>query len=767
MIRPRLKPVLLALTIVTTLLIISVAGAYFSLENKMTKTLEQKGLLQPTQFFADGYRFRQRGYIQPNAVEKLFQDLNYRKRAPDQLLLPGDFAQKSAQECVLQLGDRAPASTSGCFFYVRKDATVDQAPTEIVSIVYDAEGIILALYKGSQAIVESAMEPRLFAQYLGTEPLMQERAPLGQIPTACLNAVISIEDQNFLEHGGYSVTGIARAVFKNLWKGRKAQGGSTITQQLVKNYFLTPEKTISRKVQELFLAIMLESKLTKDEILETYLNEIYLGQNGSFRVHGYGSASRYYFNKPVDGLGLSECALLAAIVNNPRAYNPWRNAAAAKTRRDLVLHKMLELKLISEDDAKTAQNEALPALAPPANATETAPYFIDAARKQMQSLSLPLEGVQVFTTLDLDAQQLAQESLQNHLANLEKNNKHISAIKQKGKSLEGLVLLSDTQTGLVHVAVGGRSYRMTQFNRVTDSRRQVGSVMKPFVYLAALQSKTPEDKPYTPLTLVNDEKTQIVYEGQKWTPENYEKKYEGPVPLFYALKNSLNASTVNLAMAVGLDKVITAAQQMGITSTLKPVPSLALGAFELSPKEVLTAAMTMAQMGQRPQMSFIRRVLDAKGQPLFEHKPAPTPSADPVATASLVSMMKQTLLTGSARSVTLSGFKYPAAGKTGTTNDNKDTWFYGFTPYLACVVWVGYDDNTTTKLTGASGSVPVWLNIMKKAAGAYPPDDFAWPEGTDKVTIDKGELEKLHAYREGDPESLELIFADGTRGWFN
>lgn len=761
---PRLKIILITMTTITTLLIISVASAFFSLGDRMDKTLEEKQFLRPTEYFAEGPRFQLRALIDAAEVEKTFERLLYRQRDVEQILLPGDYFRGDHASCSLRWGTELPPEVQGCFQFVRKDVAADAAPAEQATVLFGADGMILKTSKGPAGddVPELRLEAVRFAQYLGSEPLMQEKTPLGRIPPTCLNAIIAIEDQNFLEHGGFSVTGILRAIMKNVIQGRKGQGGSTITQQLVKNYFLTSEKTYTRKAQEIVMAVMLEARFTKDQILQTYLNEIYLGQNGAFRVHGYGSASRYYFGKPVGELDLPECALLAAIVNNPGQFNPWRNPESAKTRRALVLSKMVEQNMLSAEEAEAAKTAALPLKAGQTLATETAPYFIDAVRKQMRANSWPLEGVRIFTSLDLEAQQAAQESLQQHLARLESTNKHIKSIKEKGKSLEGMVLSGDPATGLIHVAVGGRSYRMTQFNRAVDSRRQVGSVMKPFVYLAALGQPRADGTTFTPLSLVRDEKTTLRWEGQTWTPSNYEKKFSGEIPLFYALKNSINVATVNVAMEVGLDNVITAAQQMGVESELKPLPSLALGAFELAPREVLTTAMTLASMGRRPRLSFIRKVETSDGGTLYEHDGAPAPAGDPVTTAVLVGMMKQTLITGTAKAVTLMGFKYPAAGKTGTTNDYRDTWFYGFTPHVAGVVWVGYDDNTQTKLTGGSGSVPVWVGLMKKVATRYPPDDFPLPEGAVRHVLEKSDLEALHAWKEGDPESLELIFAEGT-----
>ena len=396
-------------------------------------------------------------------------------------------------------------------------------------------------------------------------------------------------------------------------------------------------------------------------------------------------------------------------------------------------------------------------------ASETAPYFIDAVRRQMKELNLSSEGAKIYTSLDLEAQQEAQQALQSHLNNLEKNVKALKQKKEKGHNLEGVVLSGDPETGLISVVVGGRSFRMTQFNRAIDGHRQVGSIMKPFVYLTALAQPENETRNFTPLSLLNDERFEIKYEGQRWSPENYTQKFYGIVPLFYALKNSLNASTASLGLKVGLDKIITTANTLGLQSPMKALPSLVLGSFEMYPREVLQAYMTITHLGQKPNLSFIRKVVDNNGKDVYEHIPQATPVYDPVDTAVLVGMMKQTVLTGTARAVSLSGFTHPAAGKTGTTSDYKDAWFVGFTPHMTTLVWVGYDNNEATRLTGGSGAVPVWVQFMKKAATIYPAEDFPWPEGTVKVTLTPEQLEKVGAKKEEEDNTpVELIFRKGT-----
>ncbi|MFM6930090.1 MAG: transglycosylase domain-containing protein [Bdellovibrio sp.] len=751
-----------------TLVIIAGLGigvySYFSLEKEMTQKLESKKFLVPTEYYAGPPVFSVRNLAKPAEIEAVFVKQNFRRRNYDQRLLQGDYFLASREECSARLQIQIDESQIGCFGWVNKDVATDKIDSSLQVLVFQNDNTISKILIGApfQEVSVAYGEAPLLAQYIGNEPLMQKTVSLGEVPPTCSNAIMAIEDAQFLEHGGVSIKGIFRALLKNVTTGRKAQGGSTITQQLVKNYFLTSERTLKRKFNEFIMSILLESRFSKDEILETYLNVIYMGQNGPFQVRGYGAAARYYFNKEVSDLDLPECSLLAAIVNSPGLYNPFKKPANAQKRRHLVLEKMQGLDFITPDQSAAANSAALPS-APVSLATETAPYYLDAVRKQMETLKISPEGQKIYTALDLEAQQAAQESLRNHLDQLETNNKYIKGLKQKGNSLEGIVLSADNLTGLVSVVVGGRNYRMTQFNRAIDGHRQVGSTMKPFVYLTALMNETPEGKPYTPITLLNDEKFTAKYEGQVWSPENYGKKYFGSVPMFYALKNSMNAATASLGMSVGLGNIVDVAHKFGVDSELKAFPSITLGAFEMYPREVLQSYMTIANMGLRKNISYIRKVINPEGAEVFTHDPKAQQVEDPATVASLISMMKQVVLSGSGRAITLSGFLNPAAGKTGTTNDNRDAWFSGFTPYLTTIVWVGYDNNAIHKLTGASGGVPVWTNFMKKIGSRYPADDFPWPEGTEKVSLDEETLKALNALQGADdPKSVELIFRKGT-----
>lgn len=761
MLRNRLKTILLAFTIILTLSIMMAAQAFTNYEEDLDKRLQSKKFLHPTEFYAAPTQFKVGTYINQQKTLELFAKQNFRKRTPEQRLLPGDYFWSDKKNCELALGSRE-TNYSFCFAFTNKSISTDLANKEVNWLLIDENFLILEILKGTPPVkqAKAELEPELLAQYLNTDPIMQEELALNEIPTYCPNAIMAIEDSNFLSHTGFSLTGTLRGLIMPVLRGKKPQGGSTITQQLVKNYFLTNERSVKRKIQELFLSVLIEKKFSKDQILETYMNIIYMGQSGPFQLIGMGAASKYYFQKKLSDANLSECALLAAILNGPGVYNPFTKMDKTLTRRNLVLSKMKDLKLISEFEFEEAKKVPLPTKKP-SLASETAPYYIDAVRKQMKEMNLPLEGSKIYTGLNLEQQQWAQEALRTHLEKLEKDNKKISDLKAKGQTLEGVVLAVDNQDGLISVAVGGRSFRMTQFNRAVDSHRQVGSIFKPLVYLTALNKKDANGQDYQPLSIVQDEKFEIKYEKQKWSPENYTKNFYGPIPLYFALKNSLNASTAKLGLDIGLDEIINTAKAMGVKSELKNLPSLTLGAFEMYPKEVLQVYSNIANLGKIKKISFISKVLDAQNNNLYQQEPDSEPVFDEVSLSSLVSIMKQTTKTGSAKLISASKYDFPVAGKTGTTSDYKDAWFAGFTPFMTTVVWVGYDQNLVSGLTGGSGAVPIWLQFMKSTSAKYPKDDFLYPlDKVKKVIIDEKLIEKAQINKELDPaiEPFELVF---------
>lgn len=759
------KFVLLSLSALT-LIIILMLSWFIHLNRVISTRLSERQFAPPIDLYSAPEKI-----IKGQTFEKVFfidilRRHKYRQREAIQVLREGDYSLLGSEACAEVLGDEIPDGTTSCLNMVTRKNSFGPSRDSIHQLVaMDENQLILEVFSGDpldpRLFIE--LEPELFAQFYGNTPILRQITQLKDTPVLCLNALLAIEDSSFLEHRGFSVTGMARALLRNI-RGGRLQGGSTITQQLVKNYFLTSERTLKRKLTEIAMALILEAHLNKDEILETYLNVIYMGQNGPFQVRGYGSASRHYFNKDLEDLNLSECALMAAIVNGPGIYNPFTQMEKAKTRRAKVLGRMHELKMISPEDEKAASAEDLPKK-PPEILTETAPYFVDAVLNQLQTLKIETDkGLRVYTTLNRRAQQLATKSVARSLERIEKDFKKVKEQKEKKKNLlETCLISADPNSGFIQALVGGRGYKVSQFNRAISGHRQVGSIMKPLVYLAALENVTPEGNPYTPLTQVEDVKFTYKYEGQKWSPENYDKKYRGAIPMYRGLKDSLNAATASVGVAVGLNSVVDIARRLGIDSKLLPLPSITLGAFELYPIEVLRAYTTLARTGSKIDLSFIRTVEDLDANLIFINHYEEQLATAPENVAVLVGMMKQTLETGTARAARLWGFTHPAAGKTGTTSDTRDSWFAGFTPYHVAIVWLGYDNNEPHGLTGASGALPIWTDYMKSYASHFPPIDFPIPENTTRVKVPAPEQEVEEGKRDPNwPTEIELIFKTGT-----
>ncbi len=736
------------------------------LDQNIKTRFAEKRFAPPVEFYSAPESVMAGMHFPEGFFDSAFARKNFRRRDFGQPIQAGDYSLWSGEQCA-SLGLAPPAAEppppplKRCIAYrsVLPGPEGNEAQVQIIAL--DETGAVAGVFEGAppQAVPQVELEPELFAQYYGDKPVLRKIVGLGGVPTQCLNGLLAIEDAKFLEHPGVSVSGLLRALLSAVTPGKRAVGGSTITQQLVKNYFLTDERTVKRKAIEFAMAILVERHASKDEILETYINLIYMGQNGPFQVRGFAAASDHYFGKPLSDLNLEECALLSGLLNNPGKFNPFTGPENALKRRARVLEKMVEQKVISPEEGERAKNAALPQK-PSRGMTEPAPYFVQTVRKDLAAREIEeTDGLRVYTTLNLRAQEAAHQAIRQGLDKLESSTPLLKKLKAQGKSLEASLIAADPRTGAIQALVGGRGYLLTQFNRAVESHRQVGSVMKPFVYLTAFESATVDGKPYTPLTQINDRATTHKYQGQTWTPHNYEASYAGDVPIFWSLKESLNAATANLGMQVGLDNVIDTARRLGVVSKIEAFPSLTLGAFELTPIEVLQAYCGIAGLGKKTQLTLVHRVEGLGGNILYRYQPDPVAVVAPEPVAELVGVMKQTLINGTGRAARLAGFTHPAAGKTGTTNDKKDAWFAGFTPLHAAIVWVGYDDNTSHNLTGGSGAVPIWTAYMKSYASALPPVDFPWPETVERfqVTPEEQLAAGVPAKAADKLETIELI----------
>ncbi|MEW6364259.1 MAG: PBP1A family penicillin-binding protein [Acidobacteriota bacterium] len=575
------------------------------------------------------------------------------------------------------------------------------------------------------------IEPQLITEYYPSSREDREVVPLSRMPKNLVNAILAAEDHRFFDHPGFDMLAMVRALFASLFSDT-LQGGSTITQQLVKNYFLTPERTLKRKAQEIFMAWCLERRASKQEIMEMYVNEIYLGQRGAISINGFAKAARIYFRRNVSDMSLSECALLAGIIRAPNTYSPYKYPEKAIERRNWVLDRMAEEGYISEDLAAPAKARPL-GIEPLSKEVNEAPYFADWIRRTI-STSFDLKELQtrnlsIFTTIDPSMQEIAQRALRETLDRLQK-----TYSKRFGKRrLEGCLVAVDPRTGAIRAMVGGRDYGGSQFNRVTDAHRQPGSAFKPVVFAAAFASDS--DPTWTPASLLMDEQTTFMFRGKEWTPANFEG-YNGEVNLKRVLTQSLNVPTAKLALETGLDKVVQMARRMGITSKISAYPSISLGGFEVAPIEMAEVFSTIAGGGVRAGLHGIESIRDEAGEvlsrPTIERKRAMSPEVDYL----LIELMKAVVDQGTAASIRSLGFGRPAAGKTGTSNDMRDCWFAGFVPQLVAIVWVGFDDNSPVGLTGAQAAVPIWTEFMSKALAGSREEDFFIPDSIAFRAID-------------------------------
>ncbi|WP_028007582.1 penicillin-binding protein 1B [Solimonas flava] len=532
---------------------------------------------------------------------------------------------------------------------------------------------------------------------------------LADLPPLLPKGLVAVEDHDFYSHSGVSLKAILRASVANLRAGHVVQGGSTITQQLIKNFFLNSRQTWNRKFNEAFMALLLESHYSKDEILEAYLNEVHVGQDGNRAVHGFGLGAQFYFNKPLNELRPHEIALLVGIVKGPSYYNPRRNPKRATERRNLVLGVFRDEGLISDADYQQYVQMPLGVVGGRGGGVERYPAFVQLVRRQLEAdykeEDLTNEGLRIFTTLDPRAQEALETRVLEQLPLIEKMR------KIKPGLLEAAGAITSADRGEVLALVGGRDVRFPGFNRALDSRRSIGSLAKPFVYLTALQ----QPDQYNLETVLEDEPIELKLPGAAlWAPKNYDRQLHGPQHLYMALAQSYNLPTVRLGLALGPDAVLKTMRAAGYQGEAKALPSIFLGALDASPLQVAQMYGTIASGGFQARPSAIREVQTKEGQPLqrFPLEVKQTIAEGPVYLLTWAMQKVMTLGTGRAAYTQLSP-DVVVAGKSGTTDDYRDAWFAGFGADRVTVIWVGRDDNQSTGLSGSSGALPIWSRVMK------------------------------------------------------
>jgi len=561
---------------------------------------------------------------------------------------------------------------------------------------------------------------------------------LSEAPPYLVESLISIEDRSFYDHHGISLKGIARAMWVNIQAGRFVQGGSTLTQQLIKNFYLTSERTLARKLLEVPMAVLLELHYSKEEILEAYLNEVYLGQSGARAIHGFGLGSQYYFGRPIQELQLHQVALLAGLVKGPSYYDPRRHPERAKTRRNLVLSILAERGVITPEQLATAQSADLDVVKTRSLHKGAYPAYLDLVKRQLRQdyrdEDLSSEGLRVFTSLDPIVHRRAEAAMVETTDQL---------VKKYGKKLEGLqgsMVVTDPQTGDALAIIGGRDTRFEGFNRALDANRSIGSLVKPAVYLAALE------RGYTLASPLQDEPVRLkLPNGDIWEPDNFDHKVHGQVPLHQALAKSYNLATAQLGLDIGVDRVVDMLHRLGLERDINAYPALLLGGQTMSPVEVATLYQTLAANGFQTPLRAIRMVTDAEGQELSRY-PFQVRQTVPVELVHLIQYAMQEVVREGTASYAYSQLPSDLniAGKTGTSNGQRDSWFAGFTGNRLAVVWLGRDDNEPMPITGSSGALRVWTDFMRREQPqpylANRPDDieYVWVDDATGLRSGRG-----------------------------
>lgn len=604
----------------------------------------------------------------------------------------------------------------------------------------------------------------------------RELISLDDAPELLLKGLIAVEDRQFYEHWGISVRGIARAMLANVKAGGLVQGGSTLTQQLVKNMYLNHERTLSRKAVEALMAVLLEVNYPKESILETYMNEIYLGQSGRRAIHGFGLGSQFYFQRNLPYLQTHEIALLVGIIKGPSYYNPHRFPERAKKRRDQVLDIWQEAGLIDQAQWLKAKSAAL-------GVTKKAPYlnveypaYLDLVKRQLKAdyreADLTSEGLRIFTSLDPFTQRQAEEQLSKEVKRLE------SRYKQKPGTFESASVITDAFSGDVLAVVGSRSPRFFGFNRALDARRPIGSLVKPVVFLTALS----QPERYHLGSILEDERYEhLGKNGKLWVPQNYDRRSHGRVSLQDVLAHSYNQATVRLGMEIGVKNVVNTLNELGLVREVAPFPAVLLGAVSLTPYEVASLYQTIASGGYLMPLRAIRAVTTADGAELNRYGIKLNSALDRGSVYLIQRAMQRTVEQGSGRFAHQQLPQLKLAGKTGTTNDQRDSWFAGFSGDKVAVVWVGRDDNGVTPLTGSSGALKIWTSVMREIAVA--PLMLNAPRDIESVAYDPeagtlydsqcGDLPTLPVRKdslvaaEPCPDNRESDWADNIRSWFS
>jgi penicillin-binding protein 1B len=686
----------------------------------------------------------------------------------------GDDGQINEMAAYLHRCGYSESNTSRAgWYHLRPDAIeINPGPD-----AYDSEGATIKVEKGKITQIISLrdhaertqyyLEPELMTNLFDRARVKRRVVRYEEIPLPMKNALLSAEDKHFFQHYGFDPVGIVRAAYVDVKQRRAGQGASTITQQLAKTLWLSPERTWHRKIPEILITLYLENKLPKEKIFEYYANSVYLGNVGSFSINGFGEAAQAYFGKDLKVITLPEAATLAGLINSPTHRNPFFYPDKAKERRNVVLKAMRENGQITQRDYEDATAAPMKVTREAAESTD-APYFVDLVNQTLQSRfqdrDFQTDSYRVYTTLDMNLQRDAVAAVREGIKETDdqwkRRNKKYGTNEENPLAQVALICL-DAETGELKALVGGRNYGVSQLDHAL-AKRQPGSSFKPFVYAAALaQALEGGAKVLTPASTVVDEPTTFYFEEQPpYEPHNHGDHYFGTVTLRYALAHSLNIPAVKVAETIGYQKVSETARAAGLNVDIKPTPAIALGAYEVMPLEIAGAYTVFTNNGDRVKPTFIKTIRDQHGAPIFQETQERKHAIDPRVAYLVENMMEEVLRSGTGADVHNRGFNLPAAGKTGTS---RDAWFAGFTSKLICVVWLGFDDNRDFKLEGARSALPIWAEFMKRAHAHreyHNVHGFSAPDGVVTADIDAetGQLATANC-----PKTRSEVFLAGTQ----
>lgn len=651
--------------------------------------------------------------------------IGYLERGTTQNEKRGRFAQRGN---TLEIEPGSDSVVDGAPLFRRLRLTFSRSGDSVQSIQDLSTG---------QALERAQIEPEMISSVINPEREKRKIIDFKDLPQDLVDAIVVVEDRQFFEHSGINWRGILRAAIRDYQAGELKEGGSSITQQLVKNFYLRPERTPKRKLAEAYISVLLEQRLSKEQIMAMYCNQIYLGQRGGFSINGFGQAARTYFDKDVSHLTLAESALLAGIIRSPNYYNPFNHEERARERRNFVIEEMFEEGKVTREEADAAKRAPLGVKGKSSSMDASdAPYFIDYLTRQLESQfddrTTSLRSLRIYSTLDLDLQRAAYQAVTKHMAGIEK-----MLAKRKGgtKGLQAALVALNAKTGEILAMVGGRDYSASQLNRATDARRQPGSVFKPFVFATALAHASDETGAIiTPATMFMDAPREFENRsGKPYKPGNYGGTYENRmITLRDALVHSKNVITVELAERIGFSQIARLAERAGLPK-VPTYPSMALGVGEATPLQVATAYTIFANQGRRVSSSPIKRITLSLGTTVYRAEAETREVISPQVAYLMTSMMQDVINRGTGARVRQMGFRAEAAGKTGSSRDG---WFAGYTPNLVCVVWVGFDDNSDLGLTGGVAAAPIWAEFMSRALAVRPDLGGHFVDPGDILTVD-------------------------------